>query len=152
MELYTLLKNHYVEDSHGEFRFDYSPEFIKWALNPPGFVPEWILGVRSTEKKTLFAFISGVPVHMTVSGKEVLMAEINFLCGHKGLRANRLAPVLIKEITRRVNLCDIWQAVYTAGKTLPTPIATAQYWHRNLNFRKLVDIGFSYLPSDKNMA
>ena len=40
------------------------------------------------------------------------MAEINFLCVHKKLRANRLAPVLIKEITRRVHVRNIWQAVY----------------------------------------
>ena len=46
--MYKLLKNHYVEDSHGEFRFDYSIDFLKWALNPPGFVPEWIVGVRDT--------------------------------------------------------------------------------------------------------
>jgi hypothetical protein len=32
------------------------------------------------------------------------MCEINFLCIHKKLRAKRLAPVLIKEVTRRVNL------------------------------------------------
>lgn len=37
------------------------------------------------------------------------MVEINFLCVHKKLRSKRLAPVLIKEITRRVNICDIWQ-------------------------------------------
>ena len=36
------------------------------------------------------------------------MAEINFLCVHKQLRTYRLAPMLIKEITRRVNLCDIY--------------------------------------------
>ena len=30
-------------------------------------------------------------------------------------RSKRLAPVLIKEITRRVNLTGRWQAVYTAG-------------------------------------
>ena len=39
------------------------------------------------------------------------MAEINFLCVHKKLRAKRLAPVLIKEVTRRINLkgelCEI---------------------------------------------
>jgi len=51
------------------------------------------------------------------------MAEINFLCVHKKLRKNRLASVLIKEITRRVNLKGIFQAVYTAGIVLPTPIA-----------------------------
>jgi len=36
------------------------------------------------------------------------MAEINFLCVNKKLRSKRLAPVLIKEVTRRVNLRDIW--------------------------------------------
>lgn len=35
--------------------------------------------------------------------------EINFLCVHKKLRAKRLAPVLIKEITRRVNRMGVWQ-------------------------------------------
>ena len=37
------------------------------------------------------------------------MCEINFLCVHKKLRSKRLAPVLIKEVTRRVNLLDVWQ-------------------------------------------
>lgn len=53
------------------------------------------------------------------------MTEINFLCVHKKLRDKRLAPVLIKEITRRVNLKNIWQAVYTSGQLLPTPVAKA---------------------------
>ncbi len=39
------------------------------------------------------------------------MAEINYLCVHKKLRSHRLAPVLIKEITRRVHDKNIWQAV-----------------------------------------
>ena len=151
-EMGKLLKNHYVEDSHGEFRFDYSLEFIRWALNPPGYFPDWIIGVRDSVKNNLYACITGVPVHMTVLGKPILMAEINFLCAHKNLRANRIAPVLIKEITRRVNRRNIWQAIYTAGKTLPTPIATAAYHHRNLNPKKLIDIGFSYHPEGKTFA
>lgn len=83
LELYNLLKNHYVEDSHGEFRFDYSTDFLKWALNPPGYFPEWIVGIRDNAKGNLYACITGIPVHMTVQGKPVLMAEINFLCAHK---------------------------------------------------------------------
>ncbi len=50
---------------------------------------------------------------------------MNFLCVHKKIRSKRLAPVLIKEITRRVNRNDGWQAVYTAGTEIPTPITTA---------------------------
>jgi glycylpeptide N-tetradecanoyltransferase len=53
--------------------------------------------------------------------------EINFLCVHKKLRSKRLAPVLIKEVTRRVNLKGIFQAVYTAGAVLPTPVASCRY-------------------------
>ena len=55
------------------------------------------------------------------------MVEINFLCVHKKLRAKRLAPVLIREITRRVNCKGIFQAVYTAGVVLPKPVGTCRY-------------------------
>lgn len=55
------------------------------------------------------------------------MVEINFLCVHKKLRSKRVAPVLIREITRRVNLQGIFQAVYTAGVVLPKPIATCRH-------------------------
>lgn len=73
------------------------------------------------------------------------MVEINFLCVHKKLRTNRLAPVLIKEVTRRTNLREVWQAVYTAGVLLPTPVSRTKYYHRSLNPRKLIDINFSRL-------
>ena len=46
LEVYNLLTKHYVEDSEGKFRFDYSIEFLRWALMPPNFVPEWAIGVR----------------------------------------------------------------------------------------------------------
>ena len=73
------------------------------------------------------------------------MVEINFLCVHKKLRSKRVAPVLIKEITRRVNKEGIFQAVYTAGVLLPKPISVCQYWHRSLNPKKLVEVHFSAL-------
>ncbi len=40
------------------------------------------------------------------------MVEINFLCAHKKIRSKRLAPVLISEITRRVNLQVCAQTFY----------------------------------------
>lgn len=51
----------------------------------------------------------------------------------------------MQEITRRVNITDIWQAAYTAGVVLPTPLATCRYWHRSLNPKKLIEVGFSKL-------
>ena len=55
-------------------------------------------------------------------------------------RSKRLAPVLIKEITRRVNLTDRWQAVYTAGVVLPRPVGRCRYYHRSLNPKKLIEV------------
>lgn len=79
------------------------------------------------------------------------MVDINFLCVHKKLRSKRVAPVLIREITRRVNLQGIFQAVYTAGVVLPKPIATCRYWHRSLNPKKLIEIKFSHLSRNMTM-
>ena len=60
------------------------------------------------------------------------MTEINFLCVHKKLRSKRLAPVLIKEITRRSHLEGVFQATYTAGAVLPKPVSTCRLvWKKN---------------------
>lgn len=150
-EVYNLLYENYVEDDDNMFRFDYSEEFLKWALMPPGFRREWHVGVRSSTNQKLVAFISGIPQKMRAYKDEIMMVEINYLCVHKKLRAKRLAPVLIKEITRRVNLRDIWQAVYTAGVVLPKAVAQNRYYHRSLNPKKLIDIGFSRLHRNMTM-
>mmetsp|Transcript_65225 Transcript_65225/g.96446 ORF Transcript_65225/g.96446 Transcript_65225/m.96446 type:complete len:486 (+) Transcript_65225:137-1594(+) len=152
LEVYDLLAQNYVEDDDCMFRFDYSQDFLVWALTPPGFNKSFQLGVRSTKSKRLMAFITGVPAKVRAYEKGVDMVEINFLCVHKKLRSKRLAPVLIKEITRRVNHTGVFQAVYTAGVVLPVPVASCRYYHRSLDPKKLVDIGFSRLHPRMTMA
>lgn len=149
LELYNLLANNYVEDDDALFRFDYSQEFLMWAVTPPDYDPDFLFGVRSSKTKKLVAFISGIPAKIKVHEKTVDIVEINFLCVHKKLRAKRLAPVLIKEVTRRVNLTGVFQAVYTAGTVLPVPVASARYYHRSLNPKKLVRVGFSRPPNQR---
>ena len=80
------------------------------------------------------------------------LVEVNFLCVHKKLRSKRLAPVLIKEVTRRVNRLGLFQAAYTAGVVLPKPVARCRYWHRSLNPKKLIDVGFSRLAPRMTMT
>ncbi|XBW37692.1 hypothetical protein QEN19_003276 [Hanseniaspora menglaensis] len=145
-EIYTLLNENYVEDLSSMIRFDYSKEFLKWAISPPGTKSDWQVGIRAIVSKKLVAFISAVPLHLKINTAEVESVEINFLCVHKKLRSKRLAPVLIKEISRRVALYEIWQALYTAGVVLPKPIATARYTHRPLNWDKLHDVGVVAVP------
>jgi len=151
-QIYELLANNYVEDDDCLFRFDYSSEFLTWALTPPEYDPAFHLGVRSTKSGRLMALITGVPATVRAYDTVVEMVEINFLCVHKKLRSKRLAPVLIKEITRRVNLAGIFQAVYTAGVVLPTPVATCRYYHRSLDPKKLVEINFSRIPPRMTLA
>ncbi|GAB6030536.1 Glycylpeptide N-tetradecanoyltransferase 2 [Chamberlinius hualienensis] len=150
-ELYQLLNENYVEDDDNMFRFDYSPEFLQWALKPPGWLLQWHVGVRVSKSGKLVGFISAVPAKIRVYDKTTTMVEINFLCVHKKLRSKRVAPVLIREITRRVNLQGIFQAVYTAGVVLPKPVGSCRYWHRSLNPRKLIDVKFSHLSNKMTM-
>ena len=78
--------------------------------------------------------------------------QVNFLCVHKKIRSKRLAPVLIREVTRRVNRDAGWQAIYTAGVSIPTPITEATYFHRSINIKKLIDIGFAAPPRRITLA
>lgn len=150
-ELYTLLNENYVEDDDAMFRFDYQPEFLKWSLQPPGWKRDWHVGVRVEKSGKLVGFISAIPSKLKAYDKVLKVVDINFLCVHKKLRSKRVAPVLIREITRRVNLTGIFQAAYTAGVVLPTPVATCRYWHRSLNPKKLVDVRFSHLARNMTM-
>uniref|UniRef100_A0A674GGY8 Glycylpeptide N-tetradecanoyltransferase n=1 Tax=Taeniopygia guttata TaxID=59729 RepID=A0A674GGY8_TAEGU len=146
-ELYTLLNENYVEDDDNMFRFDYSPEFLLWALRPPGWLPQWHCGVRVVSSKKLVGFISAI--------QEKKMVEINFLCVHKKLRSKRVAPVLIREITRRVHLEGIFQAVYTAGVVLPKPVGTCRYWNmtmqRTTKLYRLPEVGTPKTPGLRPM-
>ncbi|KAH8045831.1 hypothetical protein JL722_13986 [Aureococcus anophagefferens] len=112
-EIYTLLNENYVEDDDAMFRFDYSMPFLEWALTPPNYDTSFHLGVRNERSGSkLMAFITGVPATAVVRGKPVRVVEINYLCVHKRLRTKRLAPVLIKEITRARNLKGVFQAAH----------------------------------------
>src|SRR5437868_2793937 len=151
--LHVLLQNNYVEDSGQEFRLNYSKEFLRWALMAPNYKKDWHLVVRNIKGKSPFlAFISAIPVTVMLSSVAYNMVEINFLCIHKKLRGLRLAPVLIREITRRGNSSGIFQAIYTAGNKLSVPIVSATYHHRPLNIKKLLDVNFMTLRSNMTIS
>ncbi|KAB5555422.1 hypothetical protein PHYPO_G00034050 [Pangasianodon hypophthalmus] len=145
-ELCTLLNENYTAEDDNTLRFYYSSEFLLWALCPPGWQSEWHCGVRVDSNKKLVGFISAVPATVKIYDTEKKMVEVNFLCVHKKLRSKRMTPVLIREITRRVQQQGLYQAVYSASVVLPTPVTSCRYWHRPLNPRKLIELNFSSLP------
>ncbi len=155
-KLYEFLKTNYVEDEDHMFRFDYSKDFLKWHLTSPNYCPEWLISIVQLDpkknKKKMVGFIAGIPVKVFIYGTEMDLAEIDFLCVKKEFRNKRLAPLLIREVSRRIHMRNKWWAVYTSGTMLPKPFAETTYYHRNLNVKKLVDIHFTYLPHNINMA
>ena len=145
-ELHELLLHHYVEDDDAMFRFQYPTAFLRWALTPPRYDPSWHIGVRRVFDGTLLASITAVPCTVRLGDRIHTVVEINFLCIHHKLREKRLAPILIKEITRRVNHRGIFYAVFTSGTPLTVPVAKCRYWHRPLHPEKLLEVGFSKIP------
>lgn len=68
------------------------------------------------------------------------MVEINFLCVQKTLRSKRIAPILIEEISRRVALNGIYQAIFTAGVVIPRPIGKCRFAFCYLSFKRLAEV------------
>ncbi|OII78365.1 myristoyl-protein N-myristoyltransferase domain-containing protein [Cryptosporidium andersoni] len=151
-DVYQLLADFYIEDDDSQFRFLYSKEFLHWALCIPGYYEDWHLGIKLEENNKLVAFISAIPNKVRIHNSKLLVVIVNYLCIHKKLRSKRLAPVLVKEITRRVRCRGIFQAIYTCGKDLTMPFAACQYWHRSLNPKKLYEIGFSQLTRNMTIS
>ncbi|XP_010512860.1 PREDICTED: glycylpeptide N-tetradecanoyltransferase 1-like [Camelina sativa] len=145
-EVCNFLNQHYA-DVKQLFKENYTNEFLRWALCPPGYYQSWHIGVRAKTSKKLVAFISGVPERIRVHDEVVKFAKIDILCVQKSLRSTGIAHAMIKEVTRRVQLEDIWQATYSlpnirAKKPVTSIVSHCQYWIRMLNPQKLVDTGF----------
>ena len=144
-ELQVFLATYYnYDDEEPDRILDYSKEFLKWFLMPPNYFPDLIIGVKCNNR--LVASICGIPMMLNIYNKIIDAIEINFLCIHPKLRQKRLAPVMIREVTRRTNLHNIWQAFYTGEKDLPNCLTSYNYYHRPLNIPKLVDLGFIECP------
>jgi len=134
-ELRNLLSAHYLSDEVSSM--DYSKNIIEWVLHAD---PYWNIALRKGGK--LVGFIAARPSVMRVEGCRRDVVEITFLCVSRRLRDKRLAPLLIREVTRRAVLRGIHQAIYTAEHELPHPVASTYYWHRLLNVPNLIKSGF----------
>ena len=98
-EIYTLLYENYVEDDDGDFRFNYSIEFLRWALHYPKQNNELIFGIRDKENdQKLVGFITGIVLDLNLEKSIVKVTEVNFLCVHKKYRDHYMASVLIREV------------------------------------------------------
>ncbi|KAL6517426.1 glycylpeptide N-tetradecanoyltransferase [Orobanche minor] len=57
-----FLGNHYVQNKEEDFRLHYSEDYLRWALCPPGFKPDWHVGVVVADHtRSLVGFVSAIP-------------------------------------------------------------------------------------------
>ncbi|KAF7683981.1 Glycylpeptide N-tetradecanoyltransferase 2 [Astathelohania contejeani] len=140
ISLHKLLSEHYVEHPKSEFRLFYSVEFLKWQLNAPGVRPEYAVTVKYAGEIVGFTLAR----EHTVQHKGVIrrVVSVNFLCLTRNLRKRRLAPVIIREVTRRANKNGIFQAIFTGGIKLPFSFSTSQYFHFPIDGPELVKLGY----------
>ena len=151
-ELFDLLYNYYIEDVSNRFRLHYSIASLRWLLCPPGYVSDWHVGIRVKTSKKLVAFISAIPLIVTIHDTIMESTEVNFLCIHPKLRSHHLAPLLIQEVTRRIGLKNRWTSIYTTGTQITKPLVTTTFYHRSLNIKKLVDTGFTTIKPGVTMT
>ncbi|XP_010778819.1 glycylpeptide N-tetradecanoyltransferase 2-like isoform X1 [Notothenia coriiceps] len=150
-EVCTLLNENYMEEDDNTMRFEFSSDYLQWALQPPNWLAQWHCGVRVDSNKKLVGFIAALPADVRIYETEKRMVQVKFLCVHKKLRLKRMTPVLIRELTRRVNQQGVFQAVYTAALVLPTPLSSCRYWHRPLNLRKLMELSYPGLKQNMSL-
>jgi len=132
-EVCLFLSNYYV--SNDTFKLVYEKNTLKWAIQDH-------IAIRRIDTSELMGYISSAPLDVRVEGDVKKMVQINFLCIHPSQRSTGLAQLLISEIKRLANNKGIWQAVATAVARVPTPITKAHYWHRFLDVKKLINLGF----------
>lgn len=139
-EVVTFLNENYVEDGDSKFRLLYSEDFVRWFL--PQGKSGWNISISSNG--AIIGFVSAVVRKINLLRETIVVAEVNLLCVHKKYRKQNLAPLLISEITRRINLTGTFIAIYTSGSYLPQkPFLTTRYFHKYLNLNKLNDLGFT---------
>jgi len=151
-ELSDFLLNNYLSNDNRTRLYFYSKESIKWYALCPGYSPELFVCVRDKETRKIVGNIFGVLVTVKVNEKIIKMVEIDLLAIDSRLRNNNMAPLLIKEITRRVNLMGIVNAIYSGTLDLPNKLVSARYFHRPINIKKLNEVDYFTDKITKNLS
>lgn len=148
MELYKLIKKHYVtsEEEEEGVILTYSADFLRWEMNNPNHRPEYGCLLKFKPNKDsnykIIGFILAKVHDLTVQGFDIRLVGVNYLCVHSKHRKIGLAPLLIKEIIRRAHLNNIITGIFTGGKNFFFNFSNVEYLHRPLNLKKLVEVGF----------
>ncbi|ELA48382.1 hypothetical protein VCUG_00218 [Vavraia culicis subsp. floridensis] len=139
-DIYEFLYSNYIEDGTDSFRLVYSYDFLCWEFRGKRTCADYCVLVKDDEK--IVGFIFAKEHDVVINGNKLVIVSVNYLCIHKTLRGKNLAPVMIKEIQRRVNLKGISSAIFTGAMNLPFSICRVQYWHKILDCEYLMSCNY----------
>lgn len=137
-KIYNFLDLFYTQDLNNKFKLHYKKEFLQWVLGSSNSN----ISLALIFNNEIVGFISGVVGKYQVKSEKLDMIDINFLCIHPQLRGRNIAPLLIQEIRNRFKSNGFNYAFFTTDRYIPQPFSTVKYYHRALNPKKLIDIGF----------
>ena len=99
---------------------------INFAMSHPNTKDEWLFGIRTTNGK-LVGVVLAYSVCISIGGVSVTCMD-HYLIYHPKYDDKRLWFVLVKELVRRANLCNINHLVLTTNCCLLKPITTIHKW------------------------
>ena len=106
-------------------------EIINFILMHPNKRSEWYFGIRATNGK-LVGVVLANPVCINIGGVS-LTCVYPLIVDRLKYRGKRLWYVLVKELMRRVNLCNINHSVISMRVTVLKPISTMHRWIYSFN-------------------
>ncbi len=102
------------------FRYDPPPRALKQVLTKENNARRcWLAGFTKKGSTDLLGFVAANEMSLKIDGNVFSFVEAHSLIVHKELRSKRLAPLLIKEITRKVKEREaIWFYIVCKGRNL----------------------------------
>jgi glycylpeptide N-tetradecanoyltransferase len=139
-ELCDFLNDNYYEEDSGKFRTFFEKNTVRWYLLNSYYDPNMCLCVR--KDNDIIGLMCGVVNNMQIGKRSCQNVEINFVCIKKVFRAKRLLPVLATEFNLRMNKLGYKHGFFATNKYVPKPFSKLNAYHRAINMKKLIDVGF----------
>ena len=112
--------------------FDRARRFLDFIIIHPSTKPDWLFGIRTTNGK-LVGMVLANPICISIRGVSLTCIRC-YILSHPKYYGKRIWYVLIKELTRRGNLCNVNHLVLTLENTsLLKPLTTTHIWRYSFN-------------------
>ena len=95
------------------------------------------------EDRIIVGFIAATPIHYKINSAIIETFTVDFLCVHQDLRGKRLAPILMKELSIRLQKLGMSTGSIFSTRTVLNfhPITSPSYYYRPIDIEKLISSG-----------